>query len=240
MRQFRMSEAALCNNGCSFVKRETRARACELRRQGHSIKEIAEALEVSRSSVSVWVRDIVLTNEQLQVLKDRQRLWGAQNAGAKHNRTNALAQREQFQAEGRSQAKSGSMLHLMGCMLYWAEGAKGRNGINFVNADPNMLRLFAQFLREELFVLDSEIVIYIHTHTQDAIEIERIVAYWLDLLMLPRSALRKVLFKQGSDTRRNVLQNGVCSLRVYRTDLVQHIFGAIQEYGGFDNPAWLD
>jgi hypothetical protein len=33
---------------------------------------------------------------------------------------------------------------------------------------------------------------------------------------------------------------GVCTIRVNSTRVVQHIFGAIQEYGGLDEPAWLD
>jgi hypothetical protein len=222
------------------MKKETRAKACELRRQGHSIKEIADALKVSRSSVSLWVRDITLTADQLQALKERQRLWGAQNAGASRNRAHAAAQRQQYQQAGRAQADRGSALHMMGCMLYWAEGAKDRNGLNFVNSDPHMLRLFVRFLREELVVADDEMALYIHCHTEDGAEIDRITTYWLTLLHLPPSAFRKVLFKVGSQTRRNNLPNGVCSVRVYRTDLVQHIFGAIQQYGGFDNPAWLD
>jgi hypothetical protein len=46
--------------------------------------------------------------------------------------------------------------------------------------------------------------------------------------------------KRGSDTRRNILANGVCTVRVYSTELTQHIYGAIQEYGGFERPEWLD
>jgi hypothetical protein len=37
------------------------------------------------------------------------------------------------------------------------------------------------------------------------------------------------------------LPYGVCSIRILRsTHLVQHTFGAIQEYAGFDEPRWLD
>lgn len=222
------------------VKKEIRFKAREMRAQGYSIKEIAEALHVSRSSVSLWVRDVALTEGQAQALKERQRLWGAQNAGATRNRVLAAEQRLRYQQAGRAQASAGSPLHRMGCMLYWAEGAKDRNGLNFVNSDPYMLCLFVRFLCEELAVTDNEIALYIHCHTEEWVEIDRITTYWLTLLQLPSSALRKVLFKIGSQTRRNNLPNGVCSVRVYRTDLVQHIFGAIQVYGGFENPAWLD
>jgi len=204
-----------------------------------SVKEIAETLGVSRSSVSLWVRDIELTDTQKQVLKDRQRLWGAQNSGAHVNREKARQLRIASQNIGRAKARENHPLHLAGCMLYWAEGAKSRNNVNFVNSDPNMSCLFMRFLREELSLKDTEIVLYIHCHSTDTAEIERVQRYWLVLLSLPGSCIRKVLYKKGSEVRKNILVNGVCSIRVYRTDLVQHIYGAIQEYGGFDHPDWL-
>jgi transposase-like protein len=221
------------------MKRETRDEARSLRQQGMSVSEIALKLGVSRGSISEWVRDIELTEQQKQTLKDRQRLWGAQNSGASVNRDKAYAKRLEYQTQGRQRARENSLLHLAGCMLYWAEGAKARNNINFVNSDPNMSRLFLRFLREELKVADSEIVLYVHCHSTDTNEIDRIKNYWLGLLGLPDSCIRKVLYKKGSEIRKNILLNGVCSIRVYRTDLIQHIYGAIQEYGGFDHPEWL-
>ena len=46
-------------------------RARELRAQGCSVKEIERALGVSRSSASVWVRDVALTDEQRRALAAR-------------------------------------------------------------------------------------------------------------------------------------------------------------------------
>jgi len=46
--------------------------------------------------------------------------------------------------------------------------------------------------------------------------------------------------KRGSAERINKMSYGVCGLRVNRTDLVQQIYGAIQEYAGFDRPEWVD
>ena len=79
----------------------------------------------------------------------------------------------------------------------------------------------------------------IHCHTQDVIEQRRIEIYWLHLLSLNDTSLRKTLFKQGSDKSKKVLQNGLCTIRVHRVEYVQHIYGAIQEYAGFENPSWL-
>lgn len=144
-----------------------------------------------------------------------------------------------YQDEERLKAREGHPLHLAGCMLYWAEGAKDSNRLYFVNSDSNMLRLFMRFLREELHVQDEEITLYVHCHTTDIDQHRTITAYWLNTLALPESCFRKILIKQGSETSRNVLLNGICSIRVYNVKVLQHIYGAIQEYAGFDHLAWL-
>ena len=222
-----------------MINRNTREQARLLRQQGKSIGEITSILNVSKSSVSNWVRDIVLSDEQIQKLKANQRQYGGQNSGAKLNQAVAKNKRELYQQAGREAAREDSQLHLIGCMLYWAEGAKARNAIYFANSDPNMMLLFTRFLREELKVKDDDMRLLIHCHSHDPNEIQRVEQYWLGLLKLSVSSLNKTQIKQGSDTRKNRLVNGVCSIRVFSTELTHHIYGAIQEYGEFENPAWL-
>lgn len=213
--------------------------AIKLRQQGLSLKQISKQLGVAKSSVSSWVRDVELTNLQKLELKDRQRNQIGRYPGAQANRQTALEKRKLHQQFGREKAKGASPLHLAGCMLYWAEGAKTRNRIHFVNSDPFMVSLFARFLREEFCIEDDAFALYIHCHTHNVDEIERIENYWVDLLDLSRDNLRKTYIKQGSQSRNNVLYNGICTICVHRTDLVMQIYGAIQEYGGFNNPDWL-
>jgi hypothetical protein len=222
------------------MKRQTREQARQLRLQGISVRDIAKTLSVSRGSVSLWVRDIELSDAQVAALKDQQRQWGAGNAGGQANYRIFREKRIAYQEAGRAKAREGSHLHLIGCMLYWAEGAKvKRNSVHFVNSDPNMLLLFIEFLREEMRVRDEDFRLQIHCHTHDEAEIERIEHYWTSLLHLPDACLQKTQVKKGGDSRKNRLENGVCALQVHNTELVQHIYGAIQEYGGFDNPDWL-
>ncbi len=216
-----------------------REAARNLRAQGCSVKEIAQKLAISRASASVWVRDIVLTPEQIAYLKQRQGRIEGQHTGARANEQKFREQRRRYQEAGRQKAREQRPLHLMGCMLYWAEGSKHKNSTYFVNADPHMMRLFGRFLREELDVTPDEMSIHVHCHTTDPDEIHRMETYWLELLDLPREALRKTIYKQGSTTRHTSLMNGLCGLRVNRTEITQHIFGAIQEYGGFEHPDWL-
>jgi len=220
-------------------KDKERAEARRLRGEGMTINAIAEQLGVSKGSVSTWVRDVVLTDEQvaaIDALKDA-RNRKAQLAGGAANREKFLKLREQYQQSGREAARNGSRLHYAGCLLYWAEGAKARNKLWFVNSDPEMMLLWMRFLREELHVEDEIITIQIHVHS--AGQIEPAEVYWTDLLGLPRTALMKTQIKDGSDTRHNTLEYGVCAVNVGRTELAMHVYGAIQEYCGFDRPEWL-
>ena len=221
------------------MKRLLREEARKLRSGGMSVRNIATTLNISLSTASNWVRDIILTDQQVESLKANQRKYGAQNAGAQANRRKHKVDRTAYQESGRAKAKEMRPLHLAGCMLYWAEGGKMRNRLYFANSDPNMHSLFMRFLREEMSVRDAEIVIYIHCHTSEPEEMRKIEDFWVNCLHLTRSNLRKTYTKKGSEIQHSVLKYGVCGVGVYKTELVQHIFGAIQEYGGFDNPDWL-
>jgi hypothetical protein len=223
------------------MKTELQYEARILRQQGKPITEIARILGVAKSSISLWVRDIKLTTEQKRKIEEDHYRYhhGKNNVGARINRERSHEKRMVYQNAGRYKAREMRPLHLSGCMLYWAEGAKGRNGIYFVNSDPNMILFFMRFLREELGVEDSEVAIRIHCHTPNLEEIKRIEKYWVSLLKLPMTCVKKTYVKESDNKRNRILENGVCDIRVHRTDLIQHIFGAIQEYGGFENPEWL-
>ena len=164
------------------MKRAIREEARRLRQEGVSVREIAQRLSVSKGSVSVWVRDIALTPAQITQLKEKQRSYAAQYNGAQRNRQKYMELRRLYQEQGRAKAREMRPLHLTGCMLYWAEGAKGANGMYFTNSDPHMLRLFMRFLRLEMNVDEAVITLRIHCHTNDADEVRRIEKYWLTLL----------------------------------------------------------
>jgi transcriptional regulator with XRE-family HTH domain len=223
---------------------EKRERARELRRMGWSYKQIVEELGCAKSSVSNWCSDIVLLPRQYDELNER-RLEGSRKGRETSNisalnRENALEQRRQYQEVGREKAREGRFLHVVGCMLYWAEGSKSkRNKVDFVNSDKHMIQMLVRFLREELEVPDDKLKVQIHCYAQDADEVQRIEDYWLDMLNLPRTNLYETQVLEGSNKRHNRLTNGVCSVRISSTEILMHILGAIQEYGNFTREEWL-
>jgi transcriptional regulator with XRE-family HTH domain len=136
------------------VKTTEREQARKLRREeGRSVKELAALLGVSRSTISLWVRDVELTAAQRAALRRR---MGGRIDGSRVNADRALERRRQEQTSGRDAARRGDVMHAAGCMLYWAEGSRERNAIKFTNSDPEMLRFFMRFLRLSFAVPDRK------------------------------------------------------------------------------------
>ena len=210
-----------------------------MRQEGKTIPEIASTLNVAKSSVSLWVRDIRLTSEQKSVLESTKQQIERLNQASKQRHEEGMERRYISQQEGRERARQNDPLHEMGCMLYLGEGAKDPRAVVFVNSDPHMMIFFMRFLRESLKVNDLNLRLRLHCHTSDVQEHQRIKQYWLDLFNLKNDCFHKVNVLKASKTRANHLTNGVCTICVYDARLMMHIYGAIQEYIGIDKPEWF-
>jgi hypothetical protein len=229
-------------------KPEERAKARELRRNGEPYKRIAAKLGVSVNSAYRWTCDIELTEEQKR--RNRTGPRGPQNPSHIARRAKAWSRlhrdrRRACQEEGRRRARERDPLHVAGCMLYWAEGSKQRNTLTFANSDVEMMRFFATFLKESLGVAPHDCRIRLNVYTNCGLPLREIERHWLRALELPRSCLRGHSLNSyptsSSGNKRQKLPYGVCSLTVAKsTHLVQHIYGAIQEYAGFEEPLLLD
>lgn len=129
-------------------------------------------------------------------------------------------------------------------MLYWAEGSKTRNAAQMSNSDPDVLRFFAAFLRRYFDVPDAKFRVACNLFADHLERQREVEQFWLDVLEVPRSCLTKsivnVYSRHSKRKRLNMLPYGTCRLTVCSTQIVQHIYGAIQEYGGFDRPEWVE
>ena len=227
------------------MKTEERELARTLRRdEGRSIRDITRILGVSKSSVSHWVRDIELTPVQQEALRQRNVIYDRQRRGNEVWSAQCRQRRPAWQAEGRELARSGDPSFVAGCMLYWAEGSKTRNVAQLTNSDPDVLRFFVGFLRRYFAVPDEAFALTCNLFADHLLRQREVEQFWLDVLQLPELCLRKSIVntysKYSQKKRRNMLPRGTSRISVHRTQIVQTIFGGIQEYASFDRPGWLD
>jgi transposase-like protein len=212
------------------------------REEGASIKEIARRTGAAQSSISRWVRDIELTDDQREALR-----LAAYNGHVNGRTMNARLRREarvMAQEEGRMLAANHDPLFIAGCILYWGEGSKSRNSIKFVNSDPDMVGFFVRFLRTYWNLRDRDIRVTCNLFADHLERQREIEQFWLDQAGLTRDSLCKstvnVYSKYSKKKRQNRLPYGTCRISVSRTRIVQSIYGAIQEIGGFTRDSWLE
>jgi ABC-type bacteriocin/lantibiotic exporter with double-glycine peptidase domain len=134
---------------------------------------------------------------------------------------------------------------MAGCMLYWAEGSKGRTSCSFSNSDTNMLKMFISFLYNLFNITSNDIRVHINCYTNNGITVQQIEEYWQNKLTLPKSCFTKTTTDNLSvrslqKKAKNKLLYGTVCLSVHSVQIVQHIYGAIQEYAGFNSEYCLD
>jgi len=164
------------------------------RDEGRSIREIAEIVEVSKSSVSLWVRDIELTADQHAALFARNPAYNGQRVGAEAKIAKYRAIREEYQQRGRALALQGDPFFAAGCMLYWAEGRKSRTTAQMTNSDPppEVLRFFVAFLRRYFGVVDDQFAVTCNLFADHLARQREIEQFWLDTLWAPAAVPAEV------------------------------------------------
>ncbi|MFH8800616.1 helix-turn-helix domain-containing protein [Streptomyces sp. NPDC017936] len=213
------------------AKDDLRQRARELRQQGWTYNQIQAELGCSKSSVSLWVRDLPRPEPKCAPEEQRARM----NAGLARLRASQDRERTETKREAAAAIGdlSGRELFLLGVALYWAEGTKDkpharRECVEFVNSDPGMITVFLAWL--DLFEVSRDRLhcrVMIH-ETADVAAAER---YWADLVGIDRSALGKTVLKKHKPTtvRKNTgdTYRGCLGIKVRQgADLYRRIEGA--------------
>ncbi|MFD9948009.1 helix-turn-helix domain-containing protein [Nonomuraea sp. NPDC059023] len=197
-------ESALRGN----AKDDLHERARELRAQGRTYPEIAAELGVSKSSVSLWVRDLPregrLSYAESRRRNDegRRRYWAEEGARRRAERED-VRQRAQDEIGVLSDRE----ILIAGAIAYWCEGAKNKphradNHVTFINSDPGLVLLFIRFLQVAGVPLER---LYFRVHIHETADIEAAERYWLEVTGADRSQFRKTTLKRHNPAtvRRN-------------------------------------
>jgi hypothetical protein len=185
----------------------------DLRRLGLSYGEIREQIDVKKSTLATWCRDIALTENQKQEILAR--------TGSRASLPVDTNWRRRLEVEAIRQEASHEAEFLLsdprwvaGVVLYWCEGAKTRNHLAVANSDPAALRLFVAWIRR--YVNEgAEFVLRLHLHEGNDDMASR--QWWLNELDLTGTRFHKTFVKPaGTGHRKNHLRYGVCTAKVVR------------------------
>lgn len=162
-----------------LVEREA-ARA--LRADGWTVPDIAARLGVSKSSVSLWVRDVEFPPSP------RRR---ARRRGPNALQRRKAAEIEEMDALGITRlGVLGEQAFLAaGAALYAGEGSKTDGCVKFANTNPAMVRFFLAWLRHFFAVDERRLRVALYLH--HGLDLEAAVVHWSELTGISVSQFSK-------------------------------------------------
>ena len=150
-----------------------------LRSEGRTLAEIAELLSVSKSSVSLWVRDI-----EIEPIKRRR----SHRSGANHPLHLAkLAEIQQCNELGRQRVGtlSNEAFLAAGVALYAGEGSKTDGAVNFANTDAAMVAFFCAWLRRFFEIDEPRLRVRVYLH--EGLDLDAAERHWSEVTSIPRA-----------------------------------------------------
>lgn len=220
------------------AKDEVRREARRLRSEGATYDEIAARLHTSKSTLSLWLRDLPVPPRSA---REPEQLRAHSRLMHEARRVKVIEPRERERRERIDQATGavGSIsdreLLLLGAMAYWCEGTKGkpwrrRERVVFTNSDPRLVSLFLRWLHL-VGVARSDVRCRVSIH--ESADVSAAEAFWANIVGIPVDELERVTLKRHlpSTNRRNTGDDyhGCLVITVWRSAaLYQQIEGWVQ------------
>lgn len=207
-----------------------KTKAEELRRKGYSFREISEKLKISKSTASLWLRDVELS----KIAKNRIFKLGVEgrNKGNTSVRKRISKEDKRIVLDAKKSVDNCVLLQndlkIVCALLYWCEGGKTeKSQLTFVNSDPELIRYFISTFREAFNVEEGKFRILLHVHKYH--NMEKQIEFWSKITGIPKNQFTKPFCKTNTGKRIKKDYQGCVSIRYYGRKVRQEIMFLIKE-----------
>lgn len=151
--------------------RKNKETAIKLRLQGKSYGEIQGSLGIPKSTLSVWLSNIIIPEKVRTRIEQRTRKKSIAGLIKRNKQQTIDAQKRAWTTRKQAMVEMSGLskkdLLILGTSLYWAEGYKKpkvhngkeltHHGVSLTNSDPFLIKIFLRFLREYCNVPEEKI-----------------------------------------------------------------------------------
>lgn len=207
-----------------------REKAIILRKQGKSYSQIKKDLKVSKSTLSMWLRNYPLSKQRIRELRD----WNEQRI-EKFRKTMRRKREKRLKEIYRIQKKLIPFLNnreffIAGLFLYWGEGSKSQpTGLAISNTDPSIIQFFIIWLTKSLKLLKNKLRVQLHLYKD--MDIEKEIQFWSKTLSIPNSQFNKPYIKRSllrAINHKGGFGHGTCQISIGGARLAENIHMAIK------------
>lgn len=210
-----------------MAKLKQREVAIKMRKAGESYSVIQKRISVSKSTLSLWLREIPLTESRLRELRDfnvvRIEKTRQTKLLKKQNRRSLVLEKikEDFK-------NNKNPLFSEGFYLYWGEGTKtAEYTVALTSSDPSIIKCFIEWLIL-LGVKRSDMRVKLHIYSDQSKN--KIVKFWSKNLELKPAQFYKTYIKE-SVTERKTYQGmfgyGTCTVLHHDRDMYEYVMAGI-------------
>lgn len=207
------------------MKKKKKIEAFKLRKKGYSLKEISKALDISKSTASVWLRDLKLSQDALnKLIKKKENGRELASAARRRGTFEALTKAMTLAQDTRRAAKYHKAdLKIMCAMMYWCEGSKSINdsSLVFTNSDPDLMAFFLRLLRKTFEINENKFRVLVHLHGYH--NQEKQLRFWSKVTNIQRSQFLKPYRKGNTGKYKKMNYNGCVSLRYHDVKVAREI-----------------
>jgi len=215
-------------------------KAIILRKQGFSYSEIGKQIGTSKSTLSLWLKNVKLSKKSLDRINSRTHKKSIEALIRRNQEQTVLARHRaekiMFKARKEFKVLKKQPLFLIGVSLYWAEGyKKGAYGsswksVDFANSDPAMVILIIKFFEKYLCITKQRLAIQIIAH--DNVNLKQSVDYWSKITGVSKSNFIKTccsknINSKGKRNKKN-LPHGTVHIRINDVKLFFKVIGWIE------------
>jgi len=210
--------------------------AIELRKQGKTYSEILSIVSVAKSTLSLWLNSVNLSNKQKQKITEKK--LNCAKRGGEARKVQRITKQNSIFAKTKAEITelSYEKLFLIGVVLYWAEGLKEKeqrpgSQFEFSNMDPRMIRVMLIWLFKVCKIDKNMLVFNIFLHQSHKNRVEEVKKYWAQVTGFSVDNFSKIYWKKNkiaNTKRKNTGDNyhGLLKVKIRRSsDLVRKIAG---------------
>jgi predicted transcriptional regulator len=220
--------------------RKDKVIAIKLRKSGKSYSQINRLLGVPKSTLSYWLKDLVISKIAQGKINKRAYEKSIKSL-IKRNKNQTFLARERAE-KIKKEAKQEFLkffkdpLFIAGVSLYWAEGyKKGAHGskwksVDFANSDPEMIKIMMKFFRKFCEVEENRFRIQLISHPN--INLNKAIEFWSIKTNISRKQFIKTsskisIYSKGKRDKKT-LTNGTVHIRISDVKLFFRIIGWIE------------
>ncbi len=213
------------------MKKDLQIKARNLRKEGYSINELQKILGVSKSSISLWVRSVPLS-EKAQVRLNKNYTNGqlASQKVIKGKTQQKNLDADLFAKRVLDKMSITKQNEIILCsMIYHCEGSKSiKDSVTFTNSDPSLIQTFLYLFRKSFEIDEGKLRVLMHLHDYHN-EIKQ-KHFWSKITKIPIERFLKTFNKDNTGLYKKENYQGCIQIRYHDVSIGRKLHAVAKRF----------